>query len=514
MAQIDALERSASPTTLSRLRLWKNSQLPINRLPQETLILITTHAISTDRNRDRTLILVRVTHVCTQWRRIITACPTLWTRIQFGGPDMSDTLANLFFRRTEGCDLDLGVYSRQPYDPLRTISSSPRNFIVPPLFPGQRIKTLTVGESTWDEIKGVIGGRADALSSLQELELNPNKPPPSDATIDAPIFVGEALKRLMLMGCAILGLDCIRAPNLTVFGLYEEYLAACSVNRLLSFFDASPNLEYVSIVVNSPSLEDFPPPGKKFTLPHLWYISLRMTDSFKVASHLICPSKTDTHFADAFPYRRTVCLFPPDLSSLLGQHTVGVINGVTVRALDHYLYKECSLRLGTSSGTTLRVSRETKRFSGLAEDEMWIFSVLFNQTITALLSLPLDQVVTLSVQMLNPSSETGPRGIKTRLGEVLGGCPNLRELELEHCPPCHFPDLSPDAMPHIQTLVIKCPRGVRWKEFAEKVTEVARIRHSQGAPFKRIKITTPEKRPRIEQLESLVQEVEYLEGES
>lgn len=502
--QVHALERSASPVALLKFLRWKNSQLPVNRPPREILVIIATYA--TADHFTGYVTLIHLTHVCTQWRRIITTCPTLWTDIRFGEEGMPVSLANLFFERAEGCALKLDVHLQST--PHRH-GLSQRASVIPTLSLAHQVKSLVVNKGTWDQVKKLIGGWTYALSSLHELEVHLNE---SSLSSDTTIFAGELLKELLLVGCAIPGLAYIVAPKLTNLKLWEYSLAACSVKRLFDFFDASPTLEYVTIDVNSSNVYDFPPQDRKVVLPRLCYLYLCIEDPPRVASYLVCPSKIDTHFVGVLPDNLTTELFPPNLYQLLGQHSVEVIDRVFMHISDDGWegYKLCSLQFFTFSGTMFRVARQMKTFLGPFLNRVWTFSVLFNQAVTTLLSLPLDQVVMLSIDtQYCTSHEPDPDDIKTRLAEVLGRCSRLREVELKHYPPSCFPDFSRDGMPPIQTLVINCLDDVLSEESVESVTEVARTRHSRGTPLKRLEIVTFGNQPRIEGLESLVQEVEY-----
>ena len=260
---------------------------------------------------------------------------------------MSDPLARLFLERAKGCTLNLDVCLFPPFPGRIMVSSSPRDFTTPTLCAGQRIRALTVKEVAWSEIEKLFGGWADAVSSLHELE-----PHLGQSLHSSHIFLGEALRNLTLTGCAVPGLSYIKAPKLTVLEIREVTLFGCSVGNLFDFFEASPTLEYISIDVN---FLRGPPPDRRVTLPCLRRIFLGAADPFGFASHLICPSKADTHFVIALSGIPTASIFPPNLPRLLGQHSVEIIDRVFMRVVDDNKYKNCSLQFGTLSGTTLRV---------------------------------------------------------------------------------------------------------------------------------------------------------------
>lgn len=500
-AQVDTLERTSSPAALSGFRRWDNSRLPVNRPPPEILIVIAAYLIAADPSGYQTLIYL--THVCHLWRQIITAYPTFWTRIRFGGKDMSGSLANVFFQRAKGCNMDVHVSLQPALRRRRPISLSPRNLIIPKLLPGQRIRTLSVWSHSWDGIQNLIGEWADVLFPLKELALDVNDEP--GRLPHSNVSVGETLKSLKLTGFAILGLSHIRAPNLTVLELLDPSPVHCSVNALLDFFDITPCLEDVH--VSSSGSYNFPPSYRKATLSHVRRITLDMEGAPQIASQLICPSVVATRLAEALPGDSDTDIFPQTLLPLLGSYSVDAIDKVLIRVWDREAQQLCSLCFGAPSSATFHLTCKVPS----PPDDVWHFPEVFDQAVSTLLSLPLGQVVMFVIDIRAPSDPAGdPNYIRTRLAEVFEKCSSLQEVVLTSYSPRGFPDFLREKMPPIQTLTITHPEDVSWEELVENVTEVARVRHSKGNPLNRVKIISSEEHPRIEQLESLVKEVAYL----
>jgi len=449
--------------------------------------------------------LIRLTHVCARWRKIIIDCPTFWTHIRFGGKQMLASLAELFFERAKGCALDVQVRSR-----LFRRGSSPMGQIVPTLPPGKWIRILTL-EHGWAGIQKIFGMWADALSSLQALELSTEEPSLSSRST---IFVGDALKSLRLIGYAVPGLSYIRAPNLTAFMLSEDSQTPCSATRLFDFLEAAPTLEEVLVYADSVTVGDFPPPERTVTLPHVRRILFDMKHAPRLASYLNCPSLKDIQLVNMFPDDPTVGIFPPLLLWLMGRCSIETIDRVVMIVSDKEGHKNCSLEFRTPSGTAFQIACATAYVPEPLppdSDEDWTPSVLFDQTVSALLSLPLDRAIGFSIDLeytpLDPAADSVE--VVAKLAGVLEKCTNLHEVVLQNYLPVCFPVFSRDKTPPIQVLVIKHSKDVLWEDLAEHVTEVARIRHSRGTPLTKIEIFTKEKHPRIEQLESWVQEVKY-----
>ena len=403
--------------------------------------------------------------------------------------------------------MDVDV-SFQPARPKRgRWRLSPPKNLIPVISPGQRIRTLAVWSQSWSRIQALIRGWADALSPLERLIVSTDH---DEQSLTPPtIFVGEALKSLKVTGLALLGLYHFRAPNLTVLDLMDTSQTLCSVETLFDFLDASPSLEEVCIGA-SLSIA-FSPSERRVTLSRVRRINLEMKHVARVASQLICPSVTTTIFAHGLPEDLDVnilppTIFPPTLHSLLGQYSIESIDKVLMHVADRDGYPCCILQFHAPSGAIFWFfCRPVDQ-----PDETWPFSTLFEQTVSTLLSLPLDQVVTLAIFMQDvPETAGDPHRIRTKLAEVFEKCSNLQEVVLENYDPGRCPDFSGEKTPYIRTLIIKHPEDASWEEMIEDVTEVARIRHSKGKPLERVEIFSAVGHPGTERLEALVREVEY-----
>lgn len=400
--------------------------------------------------------------------------------------------------------MDVKIAFRLDLDPWRPISLSSTRLTIPMLSSKQRIRTLSVGSQSWDQFQDLISRWTGALAPLEELELETDDYGLTEAP-RSPIFVGEALKRLKLEGFVIPGLYNIKAPNLTVLKLINTFQTPCSVGTIFDFFDATPSLEDIYIYSNT--TYDFTPPDREVTLSHLRRISLDTEHSHLVASRLICPSVNTIELVNPLQEDFLVGLFPQELLSLLEKYSVEAFDEVFMRVSDWDEDQMWSVQFCAPTGTSF--------CSTHAAEDLWPFPVLFDQAVHTLLSLPLGQVVALTIcTQDSPNSLGNPNHVRAKLVEVLEKCSNLRKVVLgNYCAGC-FPDLVRDTLPSIQTLVIGHPRGVSWEELVEYVTGVARTLHSRGRPLKRVEIFTAKTHPKMEQLEDLVQEVVYQEPAS
>jgi len=417
-------------------------------------------------------------------------------------------MGKLFFERADGCALDVYV-SRS----LLRSRSPMKDSQITELPPGKRIKTLSIADCSWDSVLHVIYKWADALSGLQELELNADDDPPTSQSVTA--FPLNTLKSLKLKKHGIPGLYCIKAPNLTVLQLREGYQTPCSATVLLDFLETAPNLEEVSIQLHSSVLNSFPLPNRILTLSHVQCIAIDTNHALWLASHLLCPSSTDTKFMITFPDDPATGIFPLSLESLLGQYAVEMIDRVLMGVLDEEGRESCSLQLCTPSGTVLQIACETPMPEEFPPpplpDPQWTFPVIFDQVVSALLSLPLHAVTTFAIDADHRSSDPtiGPTDIVPGLAKVFKKCRNLHKVVLENYLPSCLPIFSRDEMPPIRVLVIKHPKDVTWSSFIAHAAEVARIRDSKGAPLERVEIFTHEKHPDIEPVQRWVHDVRY-----
>ena len=434
-----------------------------------------------------------------------------WTHIRFGKEGMSDSLSGMFFGRAKECPLDVHIHVGLIHDkgPRGRIISLRRDLIIPALSPRQRIKTLTVERHTWSGIGGLIGKWADALPALQELTLNVD---PSNLPMTT--IVAGGLERLRLAGFVVQGLSHITAPNLRIFKFEDSTIGPPTITILFDFFDATPSLEDIWI---GPLLAcGSPPPDRKITLPRLRRIVIDTADAPGIASHLVCPSVMDTQLVDSLlpPDDPNVDVFPQGLGRLLGEYSVEVISEVLIHVSRRGCDPVCSLQFRASSGTTFRITYKLMCISE-PPNETPIPPILFDKGVSALLSLPLGEVVSVFIDLRGSFDfTTDLNRIRASLAEVFGKCQNLRKVVLESYAPGCFPDFSRKEMPLIRTLIVKHPKSVSWREFVRDVTKMARARHSGGTPLERIEIFTRRTHARIEVLESLVREVKYRETNS
>ena len=423
---------------------------------------------------------------------------------------MPRSLAKVYFERAGECEVDVDIsfaVVRRPGGPR--LSLNPNMFPLPNPSPGQQIRALSLGSASWDGAYKLVGKWAHAFSPLQELALGIDDDR-FDPSTSMNLF-GEALKNLTLTGFVDPGLQDIKAPNLTVLDVQVSYDGYLPVTVLFDFLDATPSLEQARI--SSSQVYGFPPPDRKIDLLRLRLIDLTMKHVPQVASQLICPSVVDTQLTDVLPGDNDVPVFPLELRSLLGKYSVEAITEVLMRVSDQDEFRQGSLHFRSPSGTTFKITcamvfipEPEPSFA----DEIWPFPILFDQTVATLLSLNLGEVVSLSIHLQDSLDfAIDPGHVKARLGAVFEKCLDLQEVVLENYSPGRFPDFSREKMPPIRTLRIKHPKDVSWEELVEDVTEAARSRHSRGAPLEKIEIFTAEEHPRIEQLESLVEEVVY-----
>ena len=129
--EVSQLGRDAS-VALAAIHEWKNSFVPINRVPLEVLSLIPTHLPS---QKDR----FRATFVCRRWRRTFLQHAALWSHLYLSNGKVY--VKNLL-ERAKGSALDILVGST---DPVSTIA-----LLLPHT---EQIRSLDFNYSLWADIQ-------------------------------------------------------------------------------------------------------------------------------------------------------------------------------------------------------------------------------------------------------------------------------------------------------------------------------------------------------------------------
>ncbi|KAI0792511.1 hypothetical protein C8Q75DRAFT_753223 [Abortiporus biennis] len=101
---------------LSQIHTYRNSLVLINCIPQELLVHIFHHVISSYTGREYHNTLENITHVCRNWRDVTTQCPKFWSRIYASGFSQSRMDHYLTLSKDNALDLTMKYEDPNFYD--------------------------------------------------------------------------------------------------------------------------------------------------------------------------------------------------------------------------------------------------------------------------------------------------------------------------------------------------------------------------------------------------------------
>ncbi|KAF9783886.1 hypothetical protein BJ322DRAFT_884870 [Thelephora terrestris] len=282
LEEVSQLDQGASHA-LATIREWRNSFIPVNRIPIDILSLIPTHLPCQK-------VHFRVASVCRHWRRVFLKHGALWSQLFLGkGEEYVSTL----LERAKGSALDIISYRDIPSSTIALIS--PR---------AQQIRNLKLKYCPWQDI--ITFSEFDlSLRTLQIISpliaRSHGQPgvvtPPSStffkSSVDLEAFVFHCHDRPSLLGHFVF-------PNITTFELSSEPLAVeYSASYLLDFLEASPMLQTVDVKISAPLTPWNVPEEMVVVLPNAETFSLRVTNDpaaqvYNIAAHISCPRARST----------------------------------------------------------------------------------------------------------------------------------------------------------------------------------------------------------------------------
>ena len=138
-------------TILATVREWRNSLIPINRLPEDILSLIPTH-LSCQQDR------LRASFICVHWRRAFLRRAELWSELfLWKGEDC----VKAHLERSKGSILDVSTRHDIPVGTLKLISPHTG-----------RIRSLRFLSDKWADIHKFSETTSGLLPLLHTLEIN------------------------------------------------------------------------------------------------------------------------------------------------------------------------------------------------------------------------------------------------------------------------------------------------------------------------------------------------------
>jgi len=257
---------------LATIREWRNSLVPINRVPSEVLSLISTHL---SREKD----ILFASSVCRHWRRTFIQHAELWSRLNLK-TGRNGHLVKMLLERAKGSALDVRSTFLDCVNILALVSPH-----------AQRLRSLDFSFDYWPNIQKFSKAISGPLPLLRTLEINAvdTMGPPS-----LPLFSGAVnLKNFSLRSEGVPFLNYFAFPNLTTFEFStvgEEFL----ISQLLNFLEASPTLQMVRMKIEAEVLRSDVHPERVIVLPNVEIFSI--TEGIPshrvapIAPYIFCPS--------------------------------------------------------------------------------------------------------------------------------------------------------------------------------------------------------------------------------
>ena len=483
---ISQLERDTS-TALVTIREWRNSLVPINRLPLEVLSLIPTH-LSQEAD------LFRATSVCRHWRRIFIRHAALWSQLNL------TIQGNGFFQKTKtvlerarGSALDITSACLDRADILALLSLH-----------AQQIRSLDFQYDNWLDIQRFSEFASGPLPLLYTLKMHVAEfsmlrmSPPS-----LPLFSGAVnLKKFVLDSEGAPYLNHFAFPNLTTFELTAAPMRF-PTSQLLDFLEASPTLRTVCIEVGMKTLIEHVPPERIVVLPNVEVFSLTQDElGYGIATHISCPSARLTSLVhrQGFDAIMPQEAFSVPWNAVCPQHMARTIDEVTLETTTvTELILSCSVSFLSPGPATLelgyRMIASYDSVYSLGEKH----SQVFLQASKAVREHPLlrnikrlrirdrhdfltlHQLIRIAEEAAGLFKFVGP------LEELIFDVDDFRPFLSPFSSLPEFQDLmQPDAFPSIKELTIVRSKKPLEEECMAAIVGLVKSQHALGVPFKRV----------------------------
>ena len=477
------------------IREWRNSFIPINRVPWDILSLIPTHLSS---QSDR----FRASFVCRHWRRSFLQRAELWSQLF---PSKGEVYLKTLLERAKASPVDVLVDRVDPAGTAILLSSYTR-----------QIKRLDFLPSDWDDIRRFSEAAFGPLPLLNTLTISTTvEQSPDDLDIMAapsqPLFSNAVnLKVFHFHSKSEWSpfLSQFSFPNLVSFDLSATPWDEFHASRLLDFLESSPMLRTVHVDVAADISLKGIPRGRVVVLPNVENLTLLVNDGrpgYRLAAHLSCPSARYTSLVykskveDMAPGE----IFPAfdSWNAIVRQHTRSPVEEVRLEIKPSIT---CKLIFRSHDATVIELGFEVpvteKGDFGLDCPSVDIHDEVFTQATMAIRSHPqLASVKRLHICHSSLSvSPTNVSHIADSVQRFFRHVGPLDELTIHHSdlrPYLHsFLNLSegyieePILFPRIKELTISHPLCQSDQQCVAVIVGLARSHHARGIPFERVTI--------------------------
>ena len=307
-------------TILATVREWRNSLIPINRLPEDILSLIPTH-LSCQQDR------LRASFICVHWRRAFLRRAELWSELfLWKGEDCVEA----HLERSKGSILDVSTRHDIPVGTLKLISPHTG-----------RIGSLRFLSDKWVDIHKFSETTSGLLPLLHTLEINiaeegdlegfdamnpPFLPLFGNATHLQAFCFRSVTNRLQFI-------NYFSFPSLVSFDFAALPPERFNASRLLDFLEASPKLRTVDIRLTGTVSLDGVLQGRVVILPDVEKFNLLMTDcgpGYELVAHISCPSARRTTLVQKDGYPEQAFCTSDSWDTIVRQYTKSPVEEVTL----------------------------------------------------------------------------------------------------------------------------------------------------------------------------------------
>jgi hypothetical protein len=491
--QVSQLDRDTS-TALATIREWRNSFIPINRVPLDILSLIPTHLES---HEDR----FRASFVCRHWRSTFLQRAELWSQLFLSkGEDYVKTL----LERAKGSVLDIIVDRRALVSTMALLSPHT-----------EQIRDLGFLSNDWTNIRDFAEvNPRPAL--LRALSINigtgfnvPDFPP-------LPLFTHLVNMKAFCYHSGSIHpppFSHFVFPNLVLFEFTTTPVYDFLASQLLDFLEASPMLRTVDMKIRIAdiSLEGIPQ-GRVVVLPNVETFNLTVSDGepgYKTAAHISCPSARYTSLTQEKGVQSAIPeeMFPCSSSwnAIICQYTRNPVEEVTleVKTASTIICKltfrsTCAAVVELCFKIATKDVDEDESENDLSED---IHSEAFTQATRVIRNHPqLANIKRLHIchSFCYIGSHSGPDTVD-EVGRFFKSVGSLDSLTIYHCDlrpylnsflsprECSLDRIGEPVFPPIRELIISCPIYPDERE-CTAIVELAKSHHALGTPFEHVVI--------------------------
>jgi hypothetical protein len=486
--QVSQLDQDAS-AALATIREWRNSFVPINRIPLDILSLIPTHLSSQE---DR----LCASFVCRHWRRTLLQRAELWSQLYL---PMGEVYAKTLLERAKGSMLDIIVGSGVPASTTTLLSSRT----------GQ-IKSLTFPYNCLEDILMFSEANPERLPSLHTLRIfvgEDDSPDDLDTiTPPSPLLFSNAVNLNVV--CLNSDMDLSPSPrpfvfpNLVSLDLLANQSGSLHASRLLDFLEASPMLRTVHMIIFADISLEGVLQERVVVLPNVERFALTVgggETSYGVAAHISCPSARHTSLSrqkgvdDVIPDE----IFPDSVlwDRIVRQHSRSPVEEVILE-IRTTLAITCKLIFRSADATLieLRFNATDKDEDGYSPFVTYGLSEAFIQAARTVRNHP--QLTNIKrLHLRHDFRPTSPVDVAIEIGQLLESLNPLDELALRcfDLLPYLYPFLveddimSPTVLPPVKGLTISHTMYPNDRECGA-IVELAKSQHALGIPFERVLI--------------------------